>query len=246
MPFLEPAGLSEGEGGHYKLEPFDFRVRGVTSISCDTHKYGFAPKGSSVIMYRSSELRNYQYYVNPHWSGGVYASPSMSGSRPGAIIAGTWAALQYMGSDGYLESCQRVVRCARIIANAIRTTIPELYILGSPPAAVIAFASCHPAVNVHEVGDAMSARGWHLNAINNPPAVHIACTRLTVSLVDTFIADLRDSVKEAKLYPSGKGTMVSVYGLNNSSPIGPAMVGQLATAFLDTLYKVQKPASKEK
>jgi sphinganine-1-phosphate aldolase len=237
VPFLEQTGLANGENGQYALEPFDFRVRGVTSISCDTHKYGFAPKGSSVIMYRDSELRSHQYYVNPDWSGGVYASPSLSGSRPGALIAGTWAAMQYLGSDGYLESCRSIVSCTRVIANTIKSSIPELYVLGNPPASVVAFGSRDPNVNVLEVGDAMGKRGWHLNGLSGPPAVHIACTRLTVPLVDTFIADLKDSVQEAKTAPSGKGHMVAVYGLGNSSAVGPTMVGQLATAFLDALYK---------
>jgi len=237
VPYLEKAGLSEGSNGKYKLYPFDFRVKGVTSISCDTHKYGFSPKGSSVIMYRNADLRRYQYYVYPDWAGGVYASPSLSGSRPGALIAGTWAAMHYMGSSGYLESCRSIVTCARTIADTITSSIPELYILGSPPSSVIAFGSKHPKVNVLEVGDAMSRRGWHLNALSGPPAVHIACTRLTVTMLDTFIADLKDSIKEARLSPSGKGTMVSLYGLGNSSAVGPSMVGQLATAFLDTLYK---------
>ncbi|KAJ7646954.1 pyridoxal phosphate-dependent transferase [Roridomyces roridus] len=237
VPFLEKAGLSEGVNGKYKVHPFDFRVPGVTAISCDTHKYGFAPKGSSVIMYRDAQLRRYQYYVNPDWVGGVYASPSLSGSRPGALIAGTWAAMQYMGSNGYLESCRQIVTCARRIADTIEASIPELYILGSPPASVVAFGSKNAEVNVLEVGDKMSQRGWHLNALSNPSAVHIACTRLTVDAVDMFIADLKDSVREAKTQPSGKGTMVAVYGLGNSSAVGPAMVGQLAEAFLDTLYK---------
>ncbi|KAJ7693342.1 pyridoxal phosphate-dependent transferase [Mycena rosella] len=235
VPYLEKAGLAEGSGGKYKLLPFDFRVPGVTAISCDTHKYGFAPKGSSVIMYRDAKLRRYQYYVNPDWAGGVYASPSLSGSRPGALIAGTWAAMQYMGSEGYLESCRSIVTCAREIADKIVASIPELYILGSPPASVVAFGSKHPKVNVLEVGDKMALRGWHLNALTGPAAVHIACTRLTKA--DMFVADLKDAVKEAMLSPSGKGTMVAVYGLGNSSAVGPAMVGQLATAFLDTMYK---------
>ncbi|KAJ6521913.1 pyridoxal phosphate-dependent transferase [Mycena vulgaris] len=237
VPYLEKAGLSEGVDGKYKLLPFDFRVPGVTAISCDTHKYGFAPKGSSVIMYRDAELRRYQYYVNPDWTGGVYASPSLSGSRPGALIAGTWAAMQFMGSAGYLESCRSIVECTRNIADRIVKEIPELYILGSPPASVVAFGSKHPKVNILEVGDRMSQVGWHLNALTGPAAVHIACTRLTVPKVDEFIANLKTAVKEAKNTPSGTGTMVAVYGLGNSSAVGPAMVGQLATAFLDALYK---------
>ncbi|KAF8547229.1 PLP-dependent transferase [Imleria badia] len=237
VPFLEQAGLADGENGRYKLTPFDFRVRGVTSISCDTHKYGFAPKGSSVIMYRDAALRRYQYYVTPHWTGGVYGSPSLSGSRPGALIAGTWAAMQYMGSDGYLQSCRDIVTCARHIANTITASIPELYVLGSPPASVVAFGSQHKSVNVYEVGDRMSKRGWHLNALSGPAAVHIACTRLTLQVVETFISDLKACVAETKEAPEGKGTMVALYGLGSSSAVGPTIVEEVASIFLDTLYK---------
>jgi sphinganine-1-phosphate aldolase len=139
--------------------------------------------------------------------------------------------------SGYLKSCREIVSCARTIANTITNFIPELYVLGSPPASVVAFASKSPELNIHEVGDAMSKRGWHLNALSGPAAVHIACTvgtllysplsrrthpcpylkkRLTLPLVDTFITDLKDSVREAKLTPSGKGTMVTLYGTIHS------------------------------
>lgn len=79
-------------------------------------------------------------------------------------------------TSGYLESCRSIVTCARYIADAIVASIPELYLMGDPPASVIAFASKHPNVNIHEVGDKMSTRGWHLNALNGTPGVHIACT----------------------------------------------------------------------
>lgn len=84
----------------------DFRLPGVTAISVDTHKYGFAPKGTSVIMYRSKSLRQHQYFVAPEWTGGIYASPSMAGSRPGALIAATWAAMMNMGRQGYQQHAQ--------------------------------------------------------------------------------------------------------------------------------------------
>ncbi|GJE92746.1 PLP-dependent transferase [Phanerochaete sordida] len=231
MPFLEPAG--------FPVEPFDFRVDGVTAISCDTHKYGFAPKGSSVIMYRNAELRQYQYYVNPSWTGGLYASPSIAGSRPGSIIAGTWAAMQYVGYDGYLKSCREIVGAAKTIAARIKSEFGgKLYVLGNPPASVVAFSSYNPRCSIHEVGDIISHKGWHLNGIVRPDAIHIAVTRLTVPVVDTFIADLHDAVKEAELNPSGKGTMVQLYGLGKvAGALAPSISSQIATAFIDTLYK---------
>ncbi|PAV18522.1 PLP-dependent transferase [Pyrrhoderma noxium] len=232
VPFLDKAG--------FPCDIFDFRLEGVTSISCDTHKYGFAPKGSSVIMYRNAELRRYQYYVSTNWPGGVYGSPSMAGSRPGSLIAGTWAALQYMGHDGYLASCKAIVGAAQTIARAVTEEIPELYVLGKPPASCVAFASKHPRVNVLAVGDRMSARGWHLNGLQKPAGLHIACTRLTVPVVDHFIADLKDCVLEVKNSSpkdGEEGNMVALYGLGNSSAVGPVMVEKLATAFLDAMYK---------
>ncbi|KAG8821002.1 hypothetical protein FRC17_009949 [Serendipita sp. 399] len=228
VPFLEKAG--------YPTKPFDFRVPGVTAISCDTHKYGFAPKGSSVIMYRNNELRQYQYFVSPDWAGGVYASPSIAGSRPGAIIAGTWAVMQYMGEDGYLASCKSIMGCAKRVMAAIRSEIPELYVLGNPPASVVAFGSASPKVNIHAVGDAMSSRGWHLNALANPPGLHIACTRLTVGVVEQLIADLKECVAQVKGKPTGKGNMVTLYGLGSSSAVGHTMVAKVASIFLDTMY----------
>ncbi|KZS98485.1 PLP-dependent transferase, partial [Sistotremastrum niveocremeum HHB9708] len=228
VPFLDDAG--------FPTRPFDFRVKGVTAISCDTHKYGFAPKGSSVIMYRTPELRQYQYYVNPDWAGGVYASPSIAGSRPGALLAGAWAAMQFIGRDGYVASCRSIVGAAKSIENSIRTEIPELYVLGNPMASVVAFGSKDASLNILEVGDKMSKKGWHLNALSNPSAVHIACTRLTVPVVGQFIADLKDAIQEAKSAPSGTGNMVALYGLGNSSAVGPTMVGKLAATFIDTLY----------
>ncbi|KAK0551880.1 Dihydrosphingosine phosphate lyase [Tilletia horrida] len=233
VPFLERAGLPS--------EPFDFRVDGVTSISCDTHKYGFAPKGSSVIMYRSAELRRYQYFVQADWTGGVYASPSIAGSRPGSLIAGTWAALMAMGEDGYTQSCREIVGAARAIEKRIREEIKDIRVMGRPLVSVVAFSSAGK-VNIYEIGDGMSKKGWHLNALaTEPPGIHIACTRLTVPVVDNFISDLKTAVAEAKKTKKGTtppGTMAALYGLGSSSAVGPSLVGEISNRFLDTLTKI--------
>ena len=87
------------------LPPHDFSVDGVTSISIDTHKFGFAPKGSSVILYRDAELRRFQYFSAPRWTGGIYATPTVAGSRPGSLIAGCWAVMAHIGDDGFVHCC---------------------------------------------------------------------------------------------------------------------------------------------
>ncbi|MFY0575922.1 pyridoxal phosphate-dependent decarboxylase family protein [Cystobacter fuscus] len=102
--------------GH-AIPEFDFAVPGVTSISADLHKYGYAAKGASVVLYRTPELRRYQFFTFAGWSGGLYASPSMAGTRPGGAIAAAWAVLKYLGEEGYLRLSRRCStppgRCAR-------------------------------------------------------------------------------------------------------------------------------------
>jgi sphinganine-1-phosphate aldolase len=108
VPFAEDAGFPIGFHT-------DFRLKGVTAISCDTHKYGFAPKGSSVVMYNSRKLRKYQYFLQTEWPGGVYGSPTMAGSRPGALSAGCWAAMIHFGYSGYVDSTKKILTAARDI-----------------------------------------------------------------------------------------------------------------------------------
>ena len=141
-----------------------------------------------------------------------------------------WTAIQYMGSEyipllfthtsasnassssGYLQSCHDIVTCVRHIANTIAMSIPELYVLSSPPASVVVFSACNTLRNVEDVGDRILKKGWHLNASSGPAVVHIAYTQLTLQVVETFTLHLKASVAEAKNAPEGKGTMVALYG----------------------------------
>ena len=211
LPFLSSAGFASpfAETGG-----FDFRVAGVTSISVDTHKYGFAPKGNSVILYRSSHFRQYQYFICPDWSGGVYGSPTLAGSRPGALIAGCWASMMSLGQSGYIDACHKIVGTRITIQNAINehsVLRPALRVIGEPSVSVVAFtardisdtgrnkgrASPEP-INIYDLADAMSSRGWHLNSLQAPPAVHIAVTMplARVEAVDALIDDLVQVVAE--------------------------------------------------
>ncbi len=131
LPWAEKLGVP--------IPSFDFRLPGVTSISVDTHKYGYAAKGSSVVLYRNRELRHYQYFVATDWPGGLYFSPTFAGSRPGALSAACWAAMVSIGEAGYIEATGRILETAEKIKAGI-STIPELKVLGDP-LWVIAFAS---------------------------------------------------------------------------------------------------------
>jgi sphinganine-1-phosphate aldolase len=239
MPCLTKAG--------FEVDPFDFRLKGVTSISCDTHKYGFAPKGNSTVLYRSDKIREYQYFIVPEWPGGVYPSPSIAGSRPGALIAGAWASMMQMGESGYVDACHKIVGCAKKIEDAIRTEDglkEDLRIIGKPLVSVIAFTSS--TIDIYGVADSMSTKGWHLNALQNPPGIHIAVTLPIVSSVDDLLKDLKEAVKEVgekelKARQEGKtfvskGDASALYGVAGSLP-DKTIVRELAKNFLDTLYK---------
>lgn len=247
MPYLARAGFLSpfAETGG-----FDFRNPGVTSISVDTHKYGFAPKGNSVVLYRSRALRRYQYFVYPEWSGGVYGSPSMAGSRPGALIAGCWASLMAMGESGYVDSCHSIVGTRVTIENAIKehpVLSTSLRILGEPLVSVVAFESIDPVIDVYDVADAMSAKGWHLNALQDPPGIHVAVTLPMTKTVDTLIEDLVtvlegekekavQRVKEGGVAEKPRGQAGALYGVAGKIP-DKTVVGRLVVGFLDTLYK---------
>ncbi len=241
IAFLERAG--------FESAAFDFRVPGVTSISCDTHKYGFAPKGNSTLLYRSKALRSYQYFVSPNWTGGVFASPSMAGSRPGALIAACWASLMSQGESGYLEACRTIVNATKRVEAAIRerqTLSAELSVIGRPLVSVVAFTSS--TLDIYDIADGMTAKGWHLCALQNPPAIHIAVTIPTAAAVDRLVADLTDVVatereKERTRVAEGgtkkgaaKGDTAALYGVAGSLP-NKTVVVELAKGFLDTLYK---------
>lgn len=220
------------------LSPVDFRLPGVTSISCDPHKYGFGPKGTSVIMYRSAHLRRYQYFVSTAWTGGIYATPTLLGSRSGAIIAATWAALLSTGEDGYREAALQIRDRVRAIVAGIRSTIPELFVYGEPASSVVAFGST--SLNVYAINDAMSKAGWHLNALQNPPAIHMACTLLTgEETVRSFLKDLRHAVDWVKGQPllnlAGTGT-AAIYGTTAALP-DQTIVEDVAKGYIDILYR---------
>ncbi|PJF17985.1 hypothetical protein PSACC_02295 [Paramicrosporidium saccamoebae] len=223
--------------GRTAVSPFDFSVPGVTSISCDSHKYGFTPKGGSIIMYRGTALRQYQYFVSTEWSGGIYATPTLLGSRPGALIAATWATMITLGQDGYRQAAGQIALMVDRLCDIIEHT-EDLFIFGKPASSVVAFGSS--TLNVYAINDEMSHRGWHLNALQNPAAVHIACTMLTTeSTIEKFMEDIAESVAAVRAQPMlslGAGT-AAIYGTNAVLP-DKSIIEDVAKGYIDLLYKL--------
>ncbi|XP_061545341.1 sphingosine-1-phosphate lyase 1 isoform X2 [Phycodurus eques] len=222
----------------YALAPFDFRVKGVTSISADTHKYGYAPKGSSVILYSDKKYRHYQYFVAPDWQGGIYASPSIAGSRPGGIVAACWATMMHMGENGYVDATRKIVRVARKIKTEVRK-MKGVFVFGDPQVSVVAIGSND--FDIFRLSNALTSKGWNLNTLQYPSSIHICCTVLHTQLgvVERFVSDVREQVAIIMKNPKEKTTgMGAIYGMAQSIP-DRSMVTEISQAFLDCLYSTE-------
>lgn len=230
--FMEKAG--------FKLEPFDFRIKGVTSISADTHKYGYAPKGSSVVLYSDKKYRHYQYFVAPDWQGGIYASPSMAGSRPGGIIAACWATMMHMGENGYVDATRKVVQTTRTIAAGLRK-IEGMFVFGNPEVSVVAIGS--DVFDVFRLSNALTSKGWNLNTLQFPSSIHICVTmRHTMAgVAEHFINDVKEEVAIIMKNPKEKTTgMGAIYGMAQTIP-DRSLVTEISCGFLDCLYSTEVP-----
>jgi sphinganine-1-phosphate aldolase len=224
-----------------EVNQFDFSLKGVTSISADTHKYGLAPKGSSVVMYRNKELRKYMYFTAPNWVGGVYASPTMSGSRPGSLIATTWASMIHLGYNGYTEIANRIIETTIQIKNQIKNQVPEIEVCGDPVAMVISFKSKNSKkLNIFKVMDHLSSLGWSLNALQYPDSVHLCLTanNATNEKANEFIKDLKESIHQVLNHPEKfKGGMAPIYGLAVSLP-DRSMVSDMVSGVIDSMLDI--------
>jgi len=227
LPFAEAIDAEEGRA----WAPWDLRVPGVTSISCDLHKYGYAAKGASLVLYRDRGLRRHQFIGHADWPGGLWGSPTAAGTRPGGPIAAAWAVLHFLGRDGYLRLARQSLAAARALLAGI-AAIEGLRVLGDPVATVFAFTMDDG--DVYRLGDAMQARGWHLDRQQLPPALHAMITWAHVAHVDAFLADLRASAAEVRGLPPADDGQAAMYGMMGSLP-DRGLANELIVGFLDSL-----------
>jgi glutamate/tyrosine decarboxylase-like PLP-dependent enzyme len=208
LPFAKKAG--------YPIPEFDFKVPGVTSISADIHKYGFAAKGASTILYRNRELRRHQFFVFSDWCGGIYASPTMTGTRPAGSIAAAWATLKATGEEGYVKNARQIMETSKKLQKGI-ASIAGIEIVGEPEMSVYAFTS--DEVDMFAVGDAMDERGWHLDRQPNPNALHMMVALAHEKVVEEFVADLTASVEQVRANPSASSEgSAPMYGMVATAP----------------------------
>jgi glutamate/tyrosine decarboxylase-like PLP-dependent enzyme len=202
--------LPFGEELGYDIPPFDFRVPGVTSISADTHKYGYGLKGTSTLLFREQALRNRCYFFMPDWSGGKYFSPGMDGSRSGGLLASTWAALISQGREGYRSHAREIFETSAKMQTAV-SSHPELTLMGAP---TFLFAFTSDEFDIYHVNDEMKRRGWRLNGLQYPNALHMAVTRPQTQpgVADRFATDLAAAVAYAREHKDQPAETAAVYG----------------------------------
>jgi glutamate/tyrosine decarboxylase-like PLP-dependent enzyme len=183
LPFLERLG--------HPVPPWDFRVEGVTEISADVHKYGYCPKGASVILHRDDDWFGHQVFLYDDWGSGLYGSPGIAGARPAAPIATAWAALTYLGEAGYLEIMRDLMATTAKVRAGVEA-IPAVEVVGDPIGPVLALRS--DSVDLYAVGDVMDDKGWNLNRNTEPPGLHLMLSPAHGAVADELVADLQDAV----------------------------------------------------
>jgi sphinganine-1-phosphate aldolase len=202
--------LPWGERLGYDIPVFDFRLPGVTTISADTHKYGYAFKGTSVLAFRDKALRNSQYFFLTDWTGGKYCSPGMEGSRSGGLLAATWAAMVTLGKDGYEKYAREIFETAFAMQRIV-SSHSELRLMGKP---TFCFSFTSDEFDIYHVNDFMRTRGWRFNGQQYPNSIHMAVTRPQTQpgVVDAFANDLEDAVQYARDHKDDQPKSGSIYG----------------------------------
>lgn len=187
---------------------YDFSLSGVSSISADFHKYGQTPKGASCIMYKNKDIMKHQYYVDVDWSGGVYASSAMAGSRCGNVVALCWATLMFYGKNGYLKNYRKIKEMNEHLKFRL-LEVKEIFIYGVPRLSIVALGS--DKININLLAEKLKGRGWSVSVIQNPTGFHFCITSYhTKEIVDNFVNEMKNIISNEDLKKSN--TSPCIYG----------------------------------
>jgi glutamate/tyrosine decarboxylase-like PLP-dependent enzyme len=226
LPFLKRLG--------YKIPSYDLSVPGVTSMSADIHKYAYAPKGISTVMYRNRDFRKFQIFAYADWSGGVYATPCLAGARSGGTMAAAWAVMHYLGEEGFVALAEKAKTATEKLIKGIKA-IPQLYVLGDPDATVFAFSS--DEINIYELAARMAENGWHMEAQQLPPSLHMTVSPVHLSVADKFLDDLRCITPEVPPADSQDlSQQAAMYAMLDTMP-DRSMAREFAVEYMNNLYR---------
>ncbi|MEV0420900.1 pyridoxal phosphate-dependent decarboxylase family protein [Streptosporangium canum] len=225
LPWLREAGA--------RVPPFDLSVPGVTSLSCDLHKFGYSPKGASVVLFADPALRRKAYFASASWPGYTVINATVQSSKSAGPLGGAWATFQALGREGYLELGRATLAAARRLREGV-AGIPGLRVLGDPESALVAFGS--DEVDVFVLSDEARKRGWflqpQLSYAGIPANIHITVTGVTLRGVEAMLEVITESAEAARergpaALPEGLVDLVAGLDLD---ALDDAAFGELAAA----------------
>ncbi len=224
LPYFRRLGVN--------VPAFDFTVPGVTSMSVDLHKYAYAPKGASVVLYADPAMRRKQYYATADWTGYTMINATVQSTKSGGPLAAAWAVLQAVGDDGYLDLAEKTLRATQRLIEGV-AKIDALRVLGKPEMALVAIASdsADDAVDVFVLCDEMNARGWYvqpqLGYRGLPASMHLTLTASSDAVVDDLLVDLAVCVEASRgIRPGDEALLAAVQGLDPDE-LGDDVLGAL-------------------
>ena len=218
-------------------ELFDFRLKGVTSISADLHKYGNGPKGVSILMYSNRELMKHQYFVQDEWMGGIYATSTTLGSRSGNNIALSWATMMHYGFNGYKENATNINKTCKYLEDSINK-MKNIEVIGNNPKCAVGFRSKNNKLDIFEVNQKMKEKGWCLNALQFPSSVHICVTAMhNETIAKEFITNLSESINDVLKNSKGKVSSgdATIYG-SSQKVSDRNIIKLISKEYLDCYY----------
>lgn len=200
----------------------------IQSISVDPHKYGLAPKGSSVLLWKDREMKKYQYFVASDWTGGLYASVSLPGSRVGSQIATTWATLLFNGNANYKSMSRKIKGKTISFAEELRQ-IPNFEVIGWPNVNVVAFYNTKYSIG--QLSKYLKRQNWNINILQNPICLHICITPKNVKYIDMLLLAL-NKFNEEEVKENKDDDMTAIYGMAAEIP-DKNIITELVNYYLD-------------
>lgn len=188
-PFLKKIGEP--------IPEFDFSVEGVRSLSVDLHKYGYASKGASLVLYRDADLLRYQRFEFDNWPRGYYGTETFLGTRPGGPVASAWAVMNHLGTEGYLEGA-RIVRDVKRKLIAGINRIPGLAVVEPHDLSFLLYLSTDTDLDINAVAEGMGARGWFVGRSVEPSAIHLMLNPVHAPTADTYLQDLAEVAADVR------------------------------------------------
>ncbi|MBC7770166.1 MAG: aspartate aminotransferase family protein [Phycisphaerales bacterium] len=248
LPFFRQLGAS--------VPAFDFSVPGVTQMSMDFHKFAYAAKGASIVLYRDKALRQHQIFTGANWTGYSVINPTVLSTRGGGPLAACWAILHYLGEEGYLGFARNMLEATRTIIARL-SALPGIEVMGKPDFSLVAF--CSDEFNVFTIPDLMKARGWfvqpQLGFMGSKPNIHLSIDQAKLSKVERFLDDLEACILQARQLPPPAVPLGLLERLSalRLEDLSPALFHQILaaagaseglpkeTASINTLLNVLKP-----